>query len=83
MKDLLHSGYEVNGVFYTFIIRRYICDAPAREFVKQIIGHTGYCSCEKCIVYGEYVHGRVTYTDLNADLRTDESFHNRSQPYHH
>jgi len=33
-----------------FRVIGYICDVPARALGKQIKGHTGYFSCEKCVV---------------------------------
>lgn len=38
----------------------FVCDAPARSAIKKIKSHTGYHSCERCIVKGEYVMGRVS-----------------------
>ncbi|KAK3911583.1 Halomucin [Frankliniella fusca] len=52
------------------------------SFIKCIIAHNGYCSCEKCTVLGEYTD-RMTFVDLNAPLRTDISFSQRAQPRHH
>lgn len=58
-------------------------DTPARAFIKCCIGHCGYASCEKCTVWGTRANNRTVYLDLNAPLRTDESFRNQEQPYHH
>lgn len=41
---------------YNIHLKSFCCDAPARGFLKCTIGHTGYFSCERCIVEG---HGKV------------------------
>ena len=51
----------------------FICHAPARAFVKEAKGHTGYHGCEKCIQRGTWA-GKMTFSDIDAELRTDESF---------
>lgn len=88
--DFVHEAYKFcnndyvrDGRKYTFFIRHYILDAPARSLVKRCIGHCGYASCEKCIVWGTRADNRTVYLDLNAPLCTDESFLNQDQPYHH
>ncbi|XP_046394605.1 uncharacterized protein LOC124162203 [Ischnura elegans] len=81
--ELMEGGYEYDGRIFPFRIRHYILDAPARAFVKQCKGHTGYAACEKCTVIGEWVEDRVTYAELNCPLRTDESFQRRDQLEHH
>jgi len=80
---LLRNGYTSNNIVYKFSIRHYILDAPARAKVKCCIEHGGYCACEKCEVVGEWIDNRMTYVDLDETLRTDESFRNQEQPYHH
>ncbi|XP_011862393.1 PREDICTED: uncharacterized protein LOC105558986, partial [Vollenhovia emeryi] len=83
MVDLHRNGYVRNGVTYKLSIRHYILDAPARAKVKACIEHGGYCACEKCEVVGEYIDNRMTYMELDETLRTDQSFLNQEQPYHH
>lgn len=57
--DLLETGlsFTVNGVTKTHLIRvdKFILDAPARAFLKCIIGHSGYSSRERCEERGEYL----------------------------
>lgn len=56
-------------------IKAFVCDAPARAFLKNIKGHPGYDSCERCIIKGEYKDKRVVYIG-DYPLRTDEDFAN-------
>lgn len=54
--DEIHelSGYgldvSINGVDKLFEIKvdKFILDSPARSFLKCIIAHNGYFSCERC-----------------------------------
>jgi len=80
---LLRNGYTNNDIAYKFSIRHYILDAPARAKVKCCIEHGGYCACEKCEIVGEWIDHRMTYVELDKTLRTDESFRDQEQPYHH
>ena len=50
--------------------------------MKSIKIHTGYESCPKCEVYGEWI-GRVVLLETGSTLRTDESFRNKTQEGHH
>lgn len=83
VRDLEETGFCFEGENFPFKIRNYICDAPARAKVKCIIEHGGYSACEKCVVEGVWIAHRMTYNDLDQPLRTDESFIDREDPYHH
>ena len=59
-------------------ISAFICDAPARSFLKCIKGHNAYYSCERCTIRGTYTEGRVVYSienDLPAP-RSEQRFNN-------
>ncbi|EZA51169.1 hypothetical protein X777_10300, partial [Ooceraea biroi] len=65
--------YDSDGhvwYIYDISIRNFICDAPARPFVKCTIGHNGLFSCEKCEVQDEWYHNRIVYLN-NGQKRTD------------
>lgn len=65
---------EHNGKEYHFQIGSFICDAPARSFLKQTIGHTGYFSCERCCVKGERVESRTVFLSQTEPSRTGVLF---------
>ncbi|XP_047129726.2 uncharacterized protein LOC124809662 [Hydra vulgaris] len=71
IKELQTNGYEKLQVN----IKAIVCDAPARAFVKCIIGHSGYHSCERCVAVGTQMQG-VRILETNASLRTDVAFKN-------
>ena len=61
--------------FITMVtLKCFVCDAPARSFLKQMILHTGYHSCERCCVKGTH-NGRIVFNSMKeADKRTDKKF---------
>ena len=69
--SILHNGRHID-----FSLGAFICDAPARCFLKCIIGHTGYYSCERCIVKGSW-EGRVVFNEKeDYPSRTVTDFNN-------
>ncbi|VEN57040.1 unnamed protein product [Callosobruchus maculatus] len=83
-KDLEKQGlYLDNGRQVQVQLVKIVCDAPAKSLVLGVKGHTGYSSCTKCTQEGEYVNGRVTFPELNAPLRTDETFRNKVDEEYH
>lgn len=74
IKRLRENGIQHNGNFIQVNIKAFICDAPARAFLKNIIYHTGYHSCERCEEEGEWF-GKVVFNSRDAfPSRTDEKF---------
>ncbi|WAR00574.1 hypothetical protein MAR_024946, partial [Mya arenaria] len=64
-------------------VNAFICDAPAQAFLKCIKGHTGYNSCERCIVRGYYKDNRVIlYSEEFFTARTDDEFKAWRYPAH-
>ena len=82
-QTLQSSGVVIGNQRYNVILSAVVCDTPARAFAKHVKGHTGYFGCDKCIQEGEYVNGRMTFPEINANLRTDESFRAMSNDDHH
>uniref|UniRef100_A0A1Y1KZS3 Transposase domain-containing protein n=1 Tax=Photinus pyralis TaxID=7054 RepID=A0A1Y1KZS3_PHOPY len=68
---------------YNVIVDCYVCDAPARSYVAQIKGHTGYWCCSKCEIKGRWAAGRVTFDEFEAVARTHENFINKTDENHH
>jgi len=81
--DLKNNGFCINEQPRQINIRAIICDAPARAYVTCTKSHNGHFACGKCTVTGESINRRMTFLDINALLRTDIDFSNRSQPEHH
>lgn len=80
---VLQEGFEVNNKRYHITIHSFVCDAPARAFIKCIKSHTGYSCCEKCVIPGQYIQNRVVFKDISAPKRTNNSFANQQDEDHH
>lgn len=80
LTNLLNEGIYYRGTHYTIKVHSFVCDAPARAFIKS---HGGYSACDKCIESGQYVKGRVIYKSVNATRRTDETFRLRLDEDNH
>lgn len=76
------TGIQYKGQVYAVSISIFVCDTPARAYVKQVKSHSGYYGCDKCRCHGEY-SGKVIFPELDAPLRSDESFRNRLDEDHH
>ncbi|KAB0805343.1 hypothetical protein PPYR_02313 [Photinus pyralis] len=83
MKHLTIHGLLHNNTQYSIKIKSFICDAPARAFIKCIKSHNSYYGCERCTIRGVYLDNKVVFPDLNCDLRTHISFINRHNKEHH
>jgi len=59
-QQLQQTGFEYRGVVLPVSLYAFICDAPARSFLKCIKFHTGYFSCERCTIKGEW-HNRIVF----------------------
>lgn len=77
----------VNGItdsYHTDVdLSCFICDTPARSFVKQTKGHAGYFGCDFCTQKGVYRGTRMTFPSLTSPPRTDFAFRNHKQDGHH
>ncbi|CAG7719141.1 unnamed protein product [Allacma fusca] len=84
LSEIVREGITYRSVKYSLGLETclFICDAPARAFIKSVKGHTGYFGCEKCEIEGEW-NRKVTFPVVSGNLRTDVSFTNRSQDEHH
>jgi len=79
---VMQHGLVVDEKTITVTIHSFICDAPARAFLKGTKSHSGYSSCEKCTVHGIYDH-KVIFPITECPLRTDSSFNNMEDEQHH
>lgn len=75
LDGLQKNGIVHEGTQFEVKINAFICDSPARAFVKCIKGHNAYQGCERCEAEASYVSGRMVYTNhAPFEKRTDEKF---------
>ena len=82
MKELQENGILHNGRYYRIQLSAAICDAPARAFIKNVKGHSGYAGCDKCTQWGDY-DGKIIFPETDAPLRTDVQFDEMEDREHH
>ena len=83
VKELERDGITTDYGTSDFCISSFVCDAPARQFLKKCKGHAGYSSCEKCTANGVSINHSMSFTETNAGLRTDEDFVLMTDSEHH
>lgn len=60
-----------------------VCDTPARAFIRGVKSHTAYYGCDKCHQSGVRKSNRMTFPEVNARRRTDDSFRQETDEEHH
>lgn len=53
-KELTSNGILINSVKINVIINVFCCDSPAKSFILKVKGHSGFSSCTRCKIEGEY-----------------------------
>ncbi|KFM79979.1 hypothetical protein X975_16969, partial [Stegodyphus mimosarum] len=71
-KSLAHEGLLFREQIIKINIHALICDAPAKSYVLQVKGHTGYSSYTKCTIEGKYKERRICFPGEANELRSDE-----------
>ena len=71
--NLKHNGFFYNDKVHKISTRSFVCDAPARQFLKNIRSHNSYHGCECCTVNGVW-EGRVVFDGEFCELRSEEKF---------
>lgn len=90
LRDFVDEAVKLteNGIIFKnqtvpFKIKGFICDAPAKSFIKLTKSHTGYFSCSKCCQEGEFINNRVCFPNINYRERSDSDFLMKVQEEHH
>ncbi|KAK6186492.1 hypothetical protein SNE40_008521 [Patella caerulea] len=84
MKDIKERALvQVHGLPVEVDILNFVCDTPARTFIKQTKGHNGYSGCDKCTQSGSYINNRMSFPAVNSTLRSDADFKSMADEEHH
>lgn len=83
LNNILECGLLYDGNHFKIRVICFTCDAPARAFLKNIKGHTGFNGCERCTEKGTYYKRRVVYMEHNASARTHSDFESFHDIAHH
>lgn len=73
-KMLESQGLLMFGKTVFLRIHSFVCDAPARSFLKNTKSFSGYYGCDRCVQAGKHVKGRMTFPETSAAKRTDQEF---------
>lgn len=82
MKRLEQDGFMFQNKHFSLALSAVICDAPARAFVKNVMGHNAYYGCERCVQRGVW-NKKVTFPETYAELRSDVQFDEMTNAEHH
>jgi hypothetical protein len=64
-------------------VESFVCDVPARSFVKNVKSNTGYSGCDKCNQDSVCISKWLTFPETKTVLCTDDKFKMRSDEAHH
>nr|XP_047135323.1 uncharacterized protein LOC101237186 [Hydra vulgaris] len=79
---LLQNGIKTPYKHYLVSLKSFCCDAPARQFLKSIISHNGYDSCERCVIRGAHVNHQQVFLGSGYTLRNNREFNLHSYKEH-
>ncbi|KAL7381342.1 hypothetical protein ABVT39_004398 [Epinephelus coioides] len=83
LKHLHTNGIMYGGTMHRFILRGFVCDAPARAFLKNIKGHNAIEGCERCVEKAAKSNNKQTFlSTATHESRTDLGFSQLRYPEH-
>ena len=82
INDLLKNGIIIESQTFSVEIRSFICDTPARAFIKSIKGHTSFNGCERCDTVAKKVDNTTVYVSIGKK-RSREDFKSFVDLDHH
>jgi hypothetical protein len=74
MLKLKTDGFLFKNNVFHVTVSAFICDAPARAFLKNVKLHSGYYGCERCTQRGAWF-GKVVFPEVDALKRKDSDYH--------
>lgn len=83
INSLQNTGVVINENQFRVKLQCFICDTPARSYLKCTKGHNSQHGCERCLVKRQTINKIPTYVDINCTKRSDKSFRQFSDVEHH
>ncbi len=80
---VLKDGFLFKQKTFFLNVVSVVCDTPARAFIRGVKSHTAYYGCDKCHQSGVRKSNRMTFPEVNARRRTDDSFRQETDEEHH
>lgn len=81
--NLLNNGIDINErKIIKFKIGHIVCDSPAKAFLLNVKSHNGYFGCTSCTQEDTFKK-QMSFNEIDAPLRTDESFWNKCNEEYH
>lgn len=82
LNRFIKDGFSYKNKTYCISLHGFVCDAPAKAYILCTKSHSGYSSCSKCTIEGEWdtavffpVSNIETLKEYcNKKLRTDDDF---------
>ncbi|XP_067217090.1 uncharacterized protein [Linepithema humile] len=82
--SLMTNKIKLSDKIYNIKVLGFICDTPARSFIKCVKSHVAFYACERCTVKGKTVgKNKRIYSRTTCEERNEQSFKERRQPQHH
>lgn len=82
--NLMTNRITLDDKIYSIKLLGFVCDTPARAFIKCTKSHVAFYACERCTVKGKTVgKNKRVYTRVTCEERSKQSFEARTQPEHY
>jgi len=75
--NLCTHGIDLSLGKKKVVVEAICCDAPAKSYILNIKGHTGFSSCTRCKIVGVFLERRVCFPDVLNVKRTHNEFLDR------
>lgn len=83
LQVLMQQGVQHKTNVHKVTLRAFVCDAPARAFLKCIKSHNALHGCERCLSVATSVEGRVFHLNkVSCEKITDDKFKQLQYPDH-
>jgi len=76
--NLSTNGLDISDKHFKIVFDLFCCDVPAKSFILKIKGHSGFSSCTRCLIEGDYINNRVCfpYCKTESAMRNDYDYRN-------